>query len=525
MIKSIQTQLARLARTGALPLLRTGLKGLEKESLRISPSGLIAQTPHPAALGSALTHPHITTDYSEALIELVTPPFSSVTETLAFLDDLHRFTYQHLDEELLWAASMPCRIDGDDSIPIARYGSSNIGQMKHVYRRGLAYRYGRAMQTIAGVHFNYSVDEAFWPLYREIEDYSGALCDFIADRYFGAIRNVHRHGWILLYLFGSSPTLCKSFFSGRGTKSDHFAELDAKTAYRRYATSLRMSDIGYKNDSQSSVSPCLDNLENYVASLSRAIETPYPPYEAIGVKVDGEYRQLNANLLQIENEYYSPVRPKQITRSGEKPTLALKKRGVNYLELRSVDLNCFEPNGVSLQQLYFLENFLLFCLIAESPPLCADEKLETGQNALSTACCGRTPGFALSQRGTQRSLHEWASEILDGMSLVAEILDQGHRESRYAPVIEQQREKVADPDATPSARLLDQLEQSGLSFADYALQLSREHAEYFLERPLEGRKLERLEELAASSIEEQARIEADDDVSFDEFLRRYFAQS
>jgi glutamate--cysteine ligase len=212
-------------------------------------------------------------------------------------------------------------------------------------------------------------------------------------------------------------------------------------------------------------------------------------------------------------------------RSGEKPTLALKKRGVNYLELRSVDLNCFEPNGISLQQLYFLENFLLFCLIAESPPLCPDEKLETGQNALATACCGRTPGFALSQRGSQRPLREWASEILDGMSLVAQVLDQGHRASLYEPVIAQQREKVADPDSTPSARLLDELGQAGLSFADYALQLSEQHAEHFRNRPMEGRKRERLKELAATSLEEQARIEADDNVSFDEFLQRYFAQS
>ena len=506
-------------------MLREGLKGLEKESLRITPDGAIAQTPHPTALGSALTHPHITTDYSEALIELVTPPFTNAAETLSFLDDLHRFTYEHLGEELLWAASMPCRLAGDESIPIARYGSSNIGQMKHVYRRGLGYRYGRAMQTIAGVHFNYSVDEAFWPLYRETMDYSGSLRDFIAEQYFGVIRNVHRYGWLLMYLFGSSPTLCKSFFGGRGATDARFAELDAKTAYRPYATSLRMSDIGYKNDNQSAVAPCLDRLDTYVASLTRAIETPFPAYQAIGVKVDGSYRQLNANLLQIENEYYSPIRPKAITHSGEKPTLALKKRGVAYLELRSIDLNCFEPRGIDLQQMHFLENFLLFCLLTESPPLCAEEKAEAGQNALATACCGRTPGFALLQRGAERPLDDWADEILDAMAVVAEALDRGYTEAKYGPVIDRQRAKVSDPSTTPSAQLLDALNTTGLSFADYALRLSEQHANYFRDRPLEFGQRERFEKRAKDSLDEQRRIEADDSVSFDAFLQGYFAQS
>lgn len=525
MITFIRQQLARLGQVGALPLLRTGLKGLEKESLRITPAGLIAQTPHSAALGSALTHPHITTDYSEALLELVTPPFGSATETLAFLDDLHRYTYEHLGNELLWAASMPCRIAGEESIPIARYGSSNIGQMKYVYRRGLAYRYGRAMQSISGVHFNYSVDDALWPIYREIEDYSGPLHDFIAARYFGVIRNIHRYGWLLLYLFGSSPALCQSFFTGRGAKRECFSELDPESAYRPYATSLRMSDIGYKNDNQSAVAPCLDTLDNYIASLTRAIETLFPPYEAIGIKVDGEYRQLNANLLQIENEYYSPIRPKPITRSGEKPTLALKQRGITYLELRSVDLNCFHPCGVSIEQLYFLENFLLFCLLADSPPLCTEERSETGPNALATACCGRTPGFVLSQRGVERPLRDWANEILDAMAAVAEVLDQGFRDARYGAVVEQQRGKVSDPDATPSARLLDGLKTSRLSFADYTLQLSEQHAEHFRSRPLAARRDEQFVQMAAASLEEQRRIESEDRMDFDEFLQRYFAQA
>ena len=157
------TRLEQLLDNGHQHLLCGGLKGIEKESLRISKDGFIAQTPHPKALGSALTHPYITTDYSEALIELITPPFADIKDTLDYLRNIHQFVYDHLDNEMLLGASMPCGIDGDESIPIAEYGTSNIGRMKHVYRHGLWHRYGRTMQAIAGIHFNYSVPEALWP--------------------------------------------------------------------------------------------------------------------------------------------------------------------------------------------------------------------------------------------------------------------------------------------------------------------------------------------------------------------------
>ena len=82
--------------------LRQGLRGIEKESLRVTRDGTLATTPHPRTFGSALTHPLITTDYSEALIELITPAEHDVARTLEQLDDLHRFAYAHLGSELLW---------------------------------------------------------------------------------------------------------------------------------------------------------------------------------------------------------------------------------------------------------------------------------------------------------------------------------------------------------------------------------------------------------------------------------------
>jgi glutamate--cysteine ligase len=525
--KLIDSRLEQLARAGQAHLLRKGLKGLEKESLRITSAGEIARTPHPQALGSALTHPAITTDYSEALIELITPPFEDSADTLAVMEDIHRFVHANIDGELLLATSMPCRIEGDESIPIAAYGSSNIGRMKHVYRRGLGYRYGRAMQAIAGVHFNYSVSEELWPVLRALAGDRRALPEFIADRYFGMVRNIQRFGWLILYLFGSSPAIPKSFLTGRETPlAASFTELDPASWHRPYATSLRMSDIGYRNDNQASLDISFNRLDDYIRDLSHAISTPYAPYQAIGVDVDGEYRQLNANILQIENEYYSTVRPKQVTRSGEMPTLALKKRGVSYLELRSVDLNCYHPSGISLEQLRFLETFMLLSLLADSPPMSTEEKKTAANNMLATACCGRTPGMALIRSDAAVDLRAWAKELCESMAPIAAVLDGGSDGQAFSAALERQYVAIADPEQhLPSARMLREMRGNRESFTEFAQRLSLQHAETLRSHPLEAEKAKAMRCMAEESLAEQEAIEAGDSLAFADFLQRYFAQT
>jgi glutamate--cysteine ligase len=522
--REFETLLARLDRDGHTPLLAGGLKGLEKESLRLSETGRIAQTPHPAALGSALTHPHITTDYSEALPELITPPFADPADTLRFLEELHRFVYRHLEDELLLASSMPCGVDGDASIPIAEYGASNIGRMKHVYRQGLGWRYGRAMQSIAGIHFNYSVPEALWPVLQEIKGDARPPTEFVADTWFGLIRNILRHGWLVLYLFGASPALCKEFFKGREHLAAGFGEFDSETLFKPWATSLRMSDIGYRNNNQSGLDVSFNSLGEYAAALCRAIATPSEEYRRIGVEVEGEYRQLNVNILQIENEYYNSVRPKQIARSGEKPTLALKKRGIRYVELRSIDLNPFQPCGIDLPGLRVLETFLLWCLFQPSPPLSPEEKEVAGRNLLSVATEGRKPGLTLVEGERAVPLRVRGSEILQGLTALAELLDAGRSERPYSRALEAHHAAVADPELTPSARVLAEMRGSGQGFADFALDHSRRHARWFRAVPLLPARQWALERQAEDSHARQRRIEAEDRLSFEEFLYHYFSQ-
>jgi glutamate--cysteine ligase len=519
--KNFERRLAGLINSGERAVLRGGRKGVEKESLRVSPDGVIAQTRHPQALGAPLTNEHITTDFSESLIELVTPPFGETWELLQYLCDIHQFVYRHLNEELLWATSMPCAIDGDASIPLAQFGNSNVGRMKTVYRHGLGVRYGRIMQAISGVHFNYSFSPKLWGVLQDINRSKQPRQDFVSEQYFGVLRNYRRYGWLVLYLFGTSPAVSNSFFAGR---ENTLPVLDADTVYEPYGTSLRMSDIGYRNKNQSTLSVSVNSLAEYVRDLSRAIGTPYPPYEKIGVKVDGVYQQLNANILQIENEYYSYIRPKRIARSGERPTKALHRAGVEYVEVRALDVSAFDPVGVNQNKLRFLEAFLALCLLRESAPIGVSEQPGLDANHLLVARRGREPNLMLRREQRDFPMIEWARELLDSMQGLCEMLDHGEPARPYSSALEQQRAKIDDVERTPSARLLAEMRQTGESFFQLALRMSKLHKDYFL--GLYPPNESRLGEFAAEaqeSLEAQRNTEAADKVNFEAYLAHYLA--
>ena len=498
--------------------------GVEKESLRVSPDGSISHKPHPVSLGSALTNPYITTDYSEALVEFITPPFEHTGDVLSFLRDTQAYVYSQLDSEILWSTSMPCVVAGDESIPIAQYGTSNAGQMKTIYRRGLGHRYGRVMQVIAGVHFNYSLSDRFWQLYQQIEEDSQPLQSFINEQYFALIRNLQRFGWLVPYLFGASPAVCKSFLGGKPTDLEDF---DNYTYYERYATSLRMGDIGYQNnkENETGIKACYRSVDAYIQSLTHAIETPYKGYEEIGVLVNGQYEQLNANILQIENEYYSTVRPKQVLQNNEKPTLALKRRGVKYVELRSLDVNAFEPLGIDENQLRFLEALMVFCLIHDSPQICFSEREEIDHNELIVAHQGRMPDLMLIRDANNVTLKSWALEICTEMQGVCELLDRGYDNTPYSDALKMQVDKVHDPELTPSARMLNAMREQGEGFYHFARRMSQQHYDYFKDIRLSDERKQFFQKLASESLDKQRQIEASDTLSFDEYLQKYFAQS
>ena len=519
--RAFEKRLAAVINSGERGALQAGRRGVEKESLRVTPTGRIATTPHPMALGSALTNDHITTDYSEALIELVTPTFTTNWELLQYLCDLHQFVYRHLGDELLWATSMPCVIDGDASIPIAQFGPSNVGRMKTIYREGLGIRYGRVMQAISGVHFNYSFPERLWPVWAAIRESRTSGQSFISESYFDLLRNYRRFGWIVLYLFGVSPMVCKSFLRARG---ETLPEFGRGTAWEPHSTSLRMSDLGYRNRSQSSLEVSVNSLDEYVRDLTRAISTPHPEYERLGVKVDGAYRQLNANLLQIENEYYAFIRPKRVARSGERPTKALMRRGVEYVEVRALDVSAFDPVGVNQNKLRFLEAFLALCLMRESPLIDANEQAVLDGNHVTVARRGREPDLMLTRDGRNVPMLQWAREIIDQMQGICELLDEGDPQKPYAAALAVQAAKLDDVALTPSARLIKEIGETGESFFDLALRTSATHKGYFLDlhAPNEAR-LREFAAQAAESLEVAEAMASAPKKDFDVFIADYFS--
>lgn len=493
-----------------------GLKGVEKESLRVDASGYLSRQAHPRALGSALTNRFITTDFSEALLEFVTPAFANTWETLRFVCNIHQFTYERLGDELLWVASMPCRIPADSEIPLADYGSSNVGQMKKIYRRGLGHRYGRQMQTIAGVHFNYSLPGTFWPVYAELVGADGDENEFRSDQYLALVRNFRRFGWIILYLFGASPALCKSFATDPAAK---MPSLNTDTVYEPFSTSLRMSDLGYSNKNQAKLSISLNSLDEYIHDLDRATRTPEPAYQEFAVG----HQQLNSNLLQIENEYYSPVRPKRVARSGERPTTALKRGGIEYIEIRSIDINTFDPCGINQNTMRFVEAFLIYCLLEESPSLDQESLAEFTHNQTQTAKRGRDPEFRLLRDGAEVTVAGWAHEILGDVARVANLIDRDSGSDSYAASVEVMRAMVDDSSTTPSARILKEMQDADCSFFELAMSFAESHRDYFASiEPLKKQVAEQFSREVTASIQQQIDIEVSDKIGLDEYLSNYF---
>ena len=514
----LNQRLAHLDSDQYRPLLGQGLRGIERETLRVDAKGQLSRRDHPSTLGATLTHPEITTDYAEALLEFITPATPDIAEALDKLDKIHRFAYSKLGDEMLWSQSMPCPLPDENDIAIAWYGKSHIGMIKHVYRRGLALRYGKSMQCIAGIHYNYSLSEDIWKALQQAENTPGDGMDVQSENYIAMIRNFKRYSWLLMYLFGASPALTTSFLRGRPHQLE---TLSADTLYLPYATSLRMSDLGYQNNAQDGLVPPYNNLMEYMRSLSIAVRMPYPAYEKIGTNINGEWVQINTNVLQIENEFYATIRPKRVIRSGERPIEALCARGVQYVEVRCMDVNPFDPLGINLETSRFLDAFLLFCALDESPLTNNEEGLENTNNFALAVKEGRRPGLMLTKAGKAIALQAWGLELLEKIAPLAALLDKQRGDAQYARSMQVQKEKLLDSELTPSAQVLKAIHAENGSFTQFALKQSAALASQFRARPLNADDQAYFEHLTQVSIAEQEAMEASQSGTFDEFIADY----
>ena len=492
-------------------------RGIERETLRVQPDGQLSLQGHPETLGSALTHKWIITDFAESLLEFVTPVDRDIKHLLAFLRDIHRYVTRSLGDERLWPFSMPCIINDPQDITLAQYGSSNIGRMKTVYREGLKHRYGSLMQVISGLHYNFSLPGSFWQARLGIDSVAEAK-DEISAGYLQLIRNYYRFGWIIPYLFGASPAICESFLpQGKGSLP---LESNGKgTWWLPYATSLRLSDLGYTNKSQSALGITFNSLEGYVAALKKAIKTPSEEYAKLGVTdSEGKRIQLNTNVLQIENELYAPIRPKRVIRAGEAPSAALSRGGIEYIEVRSLDVNPFTPVGINEEQIRFLDMFLIWCALAEAPEMSAEELLCTRGNWNRVVMEGRKPGLKLSAGCGEQiySLKDAGQQMFAGLQRIAQVLDAPDGDDAYQQVCRRLSESLADPEKTYSAKILQEMQGQGLAAA--GTQLADKYRQMLLQEPLEVLTEEEFRRQAQESFAAQAKIEAADTLSFEDYL-------
>ena len=485
--------------------LRGMRRGLEKESLRVQQDGKLAVTPHPKALGSALTHPHITTDFSESQLELITGVHDSVAACLDELAEVHQFTARslHASDEMMWASSMPCGLPSDETIPIGLYGSSNVGRAKSVYRIGLGHRYGRRMQTISGIHYNWS------------------LPGVDNDGYFALIRNFRRHAFLLLTLFGASPAVCSSFVAGRQHELQALGS--SGSLYMPFGTSLRMGRLGYQSEAQASLAVSYNGLEGYAASLHDALARPWPAYEAIGVRnPGGDYNQLSTSLLQIENEFYGTIRPKRVIYPGERPLHALRERGVEYVEVRLLDLNPFESVGIDAVTLRFIDVFLLHCLLTESAPDTPAEIEALAYNQQQTAARGREPGVCLQRDGAEVPLADWGLDLIEQLTPFARALDEAHGGEQHAEAVAQARARLLEPETLPSARVLQAIRaEHADSFTGFVRSCSAQTQARLLQLPWSAKQQARYEAMSLQSIEDQRKIEAADTMPFEIYRQEY----
>ena len=490
-------------------------RGIERETLRITPDGALARTGHPEALGKSLTHKWITTDFAESLLEFITPVDSRIDYTVKFLRDVHRYTARHLNNERMWPLSMPCFIDSEEHIELAQFGTSNAGRFKTLYREGLKNRYGALMQTISGVHYNFSLPMEFWEAWSGISDAQSGK-DKISDGYFRLIRNYYRFGWVIPFLFGASPAICSSFLRGRKTNLP-FETLPKGALYLPYATSLRLSDLGYTNKSQSDLNITFNHLDTYVAGLKNAIQIPSEEFAALGLTKDGKHLQINANVLQIENEFYAPIRPKRVQKGDESPSDALQRGGVEYIEVRALDINPFSATGVDETQIRFLDLFLIWCVLADAPEMSADELACARHNWNRVILEGRKPGqeIGIGCGREKQPLQKVGHALFNDLLRVADVLDTCSG-TQYREVCEALKAQFDDPELTFSGRMLALIKEAGIG--SYGLALADRYHEELTHEPYEVISEADFAEQWQASVDKQKAMEESDTISFDEYL-------
>ncbi|WP_058484900.1 glutamate--cysteine ligase [Defluviitalea phaphyphila] len=438
-------------------LLLDGMWGLERETHRITNTGDIALTNHPKELGDKLENPNITTDFGESQLEFITFPYNSLEKVYEELKSLHIKTEEILKDEILWSMSMPPRLPKEEDIPIAKFNNTEEGKIKEIYRRGLAIRYGKKMQMISGIHYNFSLGNKIIDYLFEHFGQGKNKRQFIDEIYFCMARNFLKYRWLLIYLFGASPNFDNSFGS--------FNNQDLS-----FATSIRVSPLGYGNISRDKYYISYNSLSEHIKDVKKLLNTKNPQFTKLGIYKNGEQIQLNDNILQTEGELYSCIRFKQATNKGETPLQALQKRGIKYIEVRVLDINPFEKTGISIDQLYFMHVFMLFCLFETSEKISKEIMKKINRNHDLVSLYGRKDNLILENYdGSKINLKNWSKDIFRKIRDIAIFMDKCQKYKKYEYIINKEYEKVLNTSGILSSKIINEMHKCNETFLEFGL--------------------------------------------------------
>jgi glutamate--cysteine ligase len=454
-------------------LLIDGNFGIEKESQRVTSTGYLALTDHPPAFGDKTENPRITVDFSESQIEMITPTYKSVDEVYNELDIINSEVESSIGDELLWPLSMPPKLPAEDQIPIANFSDSEHGKQMEIYRKGLALRYGKKMQMISGIHYNFSFgDELIAYLYHKFGDGMDKRL-FIDEIHFGLTRNFLRYKWLLIYLFGASPYCHSTYHSvinkeiGIIKKCCHDC-MDIIGNFNQYATSLRVSRFGYSNILKHDYNIYYNSLDEYSTKIRKMLATENKKYSSLGMYKDDTQIQLNGNILQKESEFYSSIRLKQSIKSGETQLDALEKRGVRHIEVRILDLNPFERLGLNVEQMNFLQIFMLYCLFEQSKQITDNEYEKINSNHHHVALYGRKDGLKLQKYDNNSiGLNKWGEEIFERLRDIGELIYRDTGDNKYLKSVSKEYEKLFDVSLLPSERIHREMKENNENFLEF----------------------------------------------------------
>ena len=461
--------------------LETGNWGIERETHRINSDGSIALTPHPKVLATKKASQSITLDFAESQLEFMTKPHDKIEKVIDELNKIYDFTKKQINDELMWPFSMPPVLPDEEDIPIARFPHLADGQDKETYREGLSVRYGKKIQMISGIHYNYSFSDQLIDQLHQAMAPEQSRQAFINQLYMKISRNVLTYRWLITYLFGASPVVDQSYRSVFNEKmqacqSEWFSQTFDIKEIDRYATSLRTSRFGYSTAIEDKYHISYNSLTEHINDLRHVLSIDNPKYEKIGVNKNGRRIQLNTKELQSEAEFYAPIRFRQVQKEDETLLDALEQRGIQYFELRLLDLNPFDKLAITKEQLQFIHLFVLYCLFEESNELTEIQQMNANQNQQLVALLGRKPNLTLiNQLGENVLLEKWALEIIEKIDRIACLLDEAIGTDKYMPIVCQMKGNIENPSLILSQQMVNEMTNANQTFAEYGIHLAKQY--------------------------------------------------